>query len=76
MEAFGRLLTRLGVFTAHPAAFLRHWAISAHGTLLSPWTFDWPAGVAMTTLFMTLLLIQRKAEHFVTRRRFTRSSMR
>jgi low affinity Fe/Cu permease len=60
-HAIRQSLTALGVFTAHPAAFL---IVAAYGFLwfmLQPQSFDWH-GVATLAVWLMTLLIQR-AEH-------------
>ena len=61
MEALARLLTRLGVFTARPAAFLVAIGYLGLWLLLSPGTLNWPGVAGMMTLFMALLI--QRAEH-------------
>jgi low affinity Fe/Cu permease len=60
-HAIRQLLTVLGVFTAHPAAFL---IVAVYGVLwfiFQPNTFDWH-GIATLAVWLMTLLIQR-AEH-------------
>ena len=60
-HAIRHSLTALGVFTAHPAAFV---IVAAYGVLwfiFQPNTFDWH-GVATLAVWLMTLLIQR-AEH-------------
>jgi len=55
------LLTRLGVFTAHPTAFLIVLAYVAVWIWFSPQTFDWHAVATVATCVMTLFI--QRAEH-------------
>lgn len=60
-HAIRQALTALGVFTAHPAAFL---IVAVYGVLwfiFQPNTFDWH-GIATLAVWLMTLLIQR-AEH-------------
>ena len=60
-HAIRQLLTALGVFTAHPAAFV---IVAVYGVLwfiFQPNTFDWH-GIATLAVWLMTLLIQR-AEH-------------
>ena len=60
-HAIRHSLTALGVFTAHPAAFV---IVAAYGVLwfmFQPSSFDWH-GVATLAVWLMTLLIQR-AEH-------------
>jgi low affinity Fe/Cu permease len=52
------LLTRLGVFTSHPAAFLIIAVYAALWVFFQPRTFDWNA-VATLAVWLMTLLIQR-----------------
>ena len=61
VELFRQGLTRLGVFMAHPAAFLIVSLYAAAWILLDRGSFDWHSGVTLTTLFMTLFI--QRAEH-------------
>jgi low affinity Fe/Cu permease len=54
-------LTRFGVFTTHPAAFLIVCAYVAAWLILSPDSFDWHAVATVATWFMTLII--QRAEH-------------
>ena len=61
VHAIRQSLTALGVFAAHPAAFL---IVAAYGVLwfiFQPQSFDWH-GVATLVVWLMTLLIQR-AEH-------------
>ena len=61
MQAIRQSLTALGVFTAHPAAFV---IVAAYGVLwflFQPQSFDWH-GIATLAVWLMTLLIQR-AEH-------------
>ena len=61
VHAIRHSLTALGVFAAHPAAFL---IVAAYGVLwfiFQPSSFDWH-GVATLVVWLMTLLIQR-AEH-------------
>jgi low affinity Fe/Cu permease len=55
------LLTRLGVFTAHPAAFLILIVYAVSWFIFQPDTLNWH-GVAMLATWSMTLFIQR-AEH-------------
>lgn len=55
------LLTRLGVLSAHPAAFLVLAAFTAAWLIWNPGSFGWPGAATIATLFMTLLI--QRAEH-------------
>ena len=61
MRTVLRLLTSLGVATAHPVAFaivalyVIAWLFFEHGS------FDWVSGATVATLFMTLFI--QRAEH-------------
>lgn len=60
--AFVRIwLTRLGVLSAHPAAFLIVCCYVAVWLFLSPDSFDWHAVATVATWFMTLII--QRAEH-------------
>jgi low affinity Fe/Cu permease len=54
-------LTQLGVFTAHPSAFLVVAAYTVLWAIFQPRTFDWHAVATLATWFMTLLI--QRAEH-------------
>lgn len=55
------LLTRLGVLSSHPAAFLLLAAFAVAWLVFDRKTFDWHAVAAVATLCMTLLI--QRAEH-------------
>jgi low affinity Fe/Cu permease len=54
-------LTRLGVWTAHPAAFTIVGAYVGCWLLFSASTFDWHAAATIATWLMTLFI--QRAEH-------------
>lgn len=54
-------LTRLGVWTAHPAAFVLLIAYAAAWALLDLRSFDWHAVATLATWMMTLFI--QRAEH-------------
>lgn len=54
-------LTRLGVWTAHPAAFGAAAAYLVAWLVMDPHGFRWHETIVMATLFMTLLI--QRAEH-------------
>ena len=61
MDAIRHSLTALGVFTAHPAAFV---IVAAYGVLwfiFQPHSFDWHGVATLAVWFMTLLI--QRAEH-------------
>jgi low affinity Fe/Cu permease len=58
---FGPTLTQLGVFIAHPAAFLIVFCYLGIWLLFSPGTFEWHAIAAVATWLMTLFI--QRAEH-------------
>jgi low affinity Fe/Cu permease len=61
VQAIRRLLTRLGGFTTHPAAFA---VVATYAVLwfaFQPQTFDWHAVAILSTWFMTLLI--QRTEH-------------
>ena len=58
---FGPTLTYLGVFIAHPAAFLIVFCYVGTWLLLSPATFEWHAVATVATWLMTLFI--QRAEH-------------
>lgn len=60
-NAARQLLTRLGVWTAHPAAFLILIAFTTSWLILEPETFDWHGAATIATWFMTLLIV--RSEH-------------
>jgi low affinity Fe/Cu permease len=57
----GTTLTRLGVFTAHPAAFVVLLCYIGAWLVLSPQSFDWHAFATVATWLMTLFI--QRAEH-------------
>jgi low affinity Fe/Cu permease len=57
----GQFITRFGVLTSHPAAFLVVIVYVGLWLLLSPGTFDWQAVATLATWMMTLLI--QRAEH-------------
>src|SRR4029078_3560125 len=57
----GHFLTRLGVYTANPVAFLVLVVYGALWYVLKPETFDWHAGATLATWAMTLVI--QRAEH-------------
>jgi low affinity Fe/Cu permease len=61
MDLFKVTLTRLGVFTAHPAAFMIVFCYVAAWLLLSPSTLDWHSVATIATWLMTLFI--QRAEH-------------
>ena len=62
MDTFPRAtLTRLGVFTAHPAAFVIVGVYVVVWLIASPGSFDWHAIATVATWFMTLII--QRAEH-------------
>ncbi|MES2755688.1 MAG: low affinity iron permease family protein [Pseudomonadota bacterium] len=54
-------LTRLGVWMAHPAAFLVWLAYLVAWLVIEPDTFDWHASATLATWLMTLFI--QRAEH-------------
>jgi low affinity Fe/Cu permease len=56
-----RWLTEIGVFTAHPAAFLVLVVYAAAWLVFQRETFDWHALATLATWFMTLVI--QRAEH-------------
>jgi low affinity Fe/Cu permease len=61
VQAIRHILTQLGTFTAHPAAFAIAGLYAALWFTYQPRTFDWHAVATLATLFMTLLI--QRAEH-------------
>ena len=57
----GHLLTRLGVYTASPVAFLVLIAYAGLWYILKPETFEWHAVATLATWGMTLVI--QRAEH-------------
>jgi len=58
---FAPALTRLGVFLAHPAAFVALVLYVAAWLALDPLSFDWHSVATIATLLMTLFI--QRAEH-------------
>ena len=61
LKAVRHALTQLGVFTAHPTAFLIVAIYTVSWAIFQPRTFDWHAVATLATWFMTLLI--QRAEH-------------
>ena len=61
LETIRHALTQLGVFTAHPTAFLIVALYTVLWVIFQPRTFDWHAVATLATWFMTLLI--QRAEH-------------
>ena len=61
VQTIRHLLTRLGMFTTHPAAFAVAGLYAVLWAMFQPHTFDWHAVATLATLFMTLLI--QRAEH-------------
>ena len=62
MRPFHRTaLTRMGVFTAHPASFVIVAVYVVAWLIFDPGSFDWHAIATMATWFMTLII--QRAEH-------------
>ena len=62
MSPFHRtVLTRMGVFTAHPASFVIVAVYVVAWRIFDPGSFDWHAIATMATRFMTLII--QRAEH-------------
>ena len=61
VRILGPVLTRLGVATAHPTAFLILAAYGAAWIAFNPRSFDWHAVATMATWGMTLFI--QRAEH-------------
>ena len=62
MSPFHRtVLTRMGVFTAHPASFVIVAVYAVAWLTFDPGSFDWHAVATMATWFMTLII--QRAEH-------------
>jgi low affinity Fe/Cu permease len=61
LENIRHALTRLGVLTAHPAAFLVVLAYVAVWLALSPETLEWHGVATIATWLMTLVI--QRAEH-------------
>ena len=60
-EPVKHLLTRLGVYTSSPIAFLVLILYAALWYVLKPETFEWHAGATLATWAMTLVI--QRAEH-------------
>jgi low affinity Fe/Cu permease len=60
-HSFGSILTRLGVCSSHPFAFVAVFAYVVAWLFLSPSTFDWHALATIATWLMTLII--QRAEH-------------
>lgn len=60
-DSFGHALTRLGMLTAHPLAFLVLAIFAILWLLFQPETMDWHGFATLATLFMTLVI--QRAEH-------------
>src|SRR4051812_37179957 len=58
---FAPALTRLGVFLAHPTAFVVLVFYIAAWLILDARSFDWHSGATIATLLMTLFI--QRAEH-------------
>ena len=61
MQQFRRLLTTLGVFTAHPTAFAVLIGFAALWFIFERQTLDWHGVATLATLSMTFLI--QRAEH-------------
>ena len=62
MQPFHRsVLTRMGVFTAHPAAFVIVAGYIAAWLIYDPGSFNWHAIATVATWIMTLII--QRAEH-------------
>ena len=61
LETIRHALTQLGVFTAHPTAFLIVALYTVLWAIFQPRTFDRHAVATLATWFMTLLI--QRAEH-------------
>ena len=51
-------LTSLGVWTAHPAAYLILIAFTITWLIVEPETFDWHGAATIATWFITLLIVR------------------
>jgi low affinity Fe/Cu permease len=58
IDLLRRALTRLGVFTGHPLAFLIVLTFAGAWLFFAPETFDWH-GIATIAVWLMTLLIQR-----------------
>ena len=56
-----RALTKIGVLTAHPAAFMIVFVYTAAWLMFEPETFDWHGFATIATWLMTLFI--QRAEH-------------
>jgi low affinity Fe/Cu permease len=56
MDELRRLLTRIGVSTSNPAAFIVVGLYVALWLALRPTSFDWQAGATVATWIMTLFI--------------------
>ena len=56
-----RTLTKIGVLTAHPAAFMIVFVYTAAWLMFEPETFDWHGFATIATWLMTLFI--QRAEH-------------
>ena len=61
IQYFRMALTKLGVFTSHPIAFVIVLIYVTVWLARSPDTFDWHAVATVATWFMTLII--QRAEH-------------
>ena len=61
MKAIRQFLTTLGVFVAHPAAFLILAGYAVLWVFFQPQTFDWHAVATLAVWSMTLLI--QRTEH-------------
>ena len=61
VRCLGSALTRLGVFSAHPAAFIVVAAYIGIWLIVDPRSLDWHAAATMATWVMTLFI--QRAEH-------------
>jgi low affinity Fe/Cu permease len=61
LRFLAQALTQLGVFAAHPAAFLVATLYVATWLALDRASFDWHSSVTVATWFMTLFI--QRAEH-------------
>lgn len=61
VQCFRAALTKLGVFTSHPAAFVIVFCYVVAWCVLSPASLDWHAIATVATWLMTLII--QRAEH-------------
>ncbi len=61
MDLIRRMLTRIGVSTSHPLAFVVVGVYVALWLVLSPRSFDWQSFATVATWVMTLFI--QRAEH-------------